>query len=792
MRMFRGLVAWPLPTLAAALLAFGLTAAAPAAPRIFWASDPVRPDETVLLQGCDFAGASVDVARLPDDSRASLCGAAVPAALAGGTPAPQDVSGPGESPQWARVPALQASESSLKFILPAGEKQGIFACRVKAGDAVSPPVLLNAPDPWWVQGDEGRAATPGGWLRIFGKSLHFDKPSRVQLQSESGGTVTLEPLAAEQPRMVRNVAGTLRVLSAPTDGDSGRHTECACYYGLRLALPASLKPGRYAVRVHNGFGGAATWRPAGTVRIEPPPAWPAAVFSVLDFYGKDAAREMQKTLVKYNPVPDRTEGIRAALERARHNGGGIVYFPAGRYGVKGPIDVPPRTVLKGEGTGVVVLWWGSGRFNLDGGGEQGLARDSRTAGPAPTLVSGREFGIEDMSLYFPLDHQTAIAAADRFRMRRVRIRIDHLWALDGNRRPEGTIVRLGDNFEVTDCDITAEGTGLVPGRGGLIARNRLLAGKTPCPLGGAREVICEDNCFVSTYPTAYMNIAGVGRNLYYARNRQEALSVHQADYSFTFDAGATAYLGKISAVDGTRITLAAEPVFPPWAAETSGLWKEAIVCIQRGRGAGQWRDVVAHHGRQWEIARAFDCPPDDSSIATIVPMNGRVLVVENQFEDANWVNAGYGTSIDVIYAGNLLFRCAQLMNYGLAEKGECRPSWYVQYFDNAVHEGRTTIDTTGSIRQADLNSGPITRCTIHRRQILAEDNSGGISVSGATRDVIVEGCVDGHPLGVIRVDGDARGVLLRNNRFPPGAVPRYEGSGLGDALVLSAGAAKGH
>jgi len=133
-----------------------------------------------------------------------------------------------------------------------------------------------------------------------------------------------------------------------------------------------------------------------------------------------------------------------------------------------------------------------------------------------------------------------------------------------------------------------------------------------------------------------------------------------------------------------------------------------------------------------------------------------------------------------------------LMNYGLAEKGEWRPSWYVQYFDNVVHEGRTTIDTTGSIRQADLDSGPITNCTIHRRQVLAEDNSGGMSVSGATRDVIVESCIIGHPLGVIRVDGGARGVLLRNNRFPPGTVPRYEGSGLGDALVLPAGAAKGH
>ena len=59
-------------------------------------------------------------------------------------------------------------------------------------------------------------------------------------------------------------------------------------------------------------------------------------------------------------------------------------------------------------------------------------------------------------------------------------------------------------------------------------------------------MIVEDNQLVSMYPTAYMNIAGVGRNLYFARNRQEAMQVHQADFSFTFDAGAAAYFGRVA------------------------------------------------------------------------------------------------------------------------------------------------------------------------------------------------------------------------------------------------------
>lgn len=413
-----------------------------------------------------------------------------------------------------------------------------------------------------------------------------------------------------------------------------------------------------------------------------------------------------------------------------------------------------------------------------------MARDANGAKTPDNLISGREFAIEDMSLYFPLDHQTAIAAGDRFRMRRVRVRIDHYWALDGNQRPEGTIARLGNNFEVTDCDIVAKGAGVIPGRHGLIARNRILAGKTNCPLGGAREVIVEDNQFVSMYPTAYMNIAGVSRNLYYAHNHQEAMQVHQADYSFTFDAGGAAYFGKIAAVDGRRLTLAADPTYPRWAPEKSDLWRKAVVCIQDGRGAGQWRHVVSNRGRQWEIERPFDCPPDATSLVTIVPFNGRVLVVGNRFEDANWVNAGYGTSIDVIYAGNQLYRCAQLLNYGLTSRGDYQPCWYVQYFDNEAHEGLTTLDTTGSVRDAGDYRGPITCCTLHRRHLLAEDNSGGINVSGRARDVIVEGCVLRHAANAIRVDAEAEGVLLRNNRFESGSAPRYVGDGLRDAVVL--------
>lgn len=741
------------PTLLSAVVA--ATAAPPAGPpRVFWASDPVRPGETVMVHGSDLGDAAtpatVEMARFDDGDPAA----------APTTPATR----PAAPDHWARVPVLQAGDDgrTLKFAVPAAWQPGVFACRVTAGGSASDPVLVNAPDPWWVQGDEGEAASPGGWLRVFGKSLAAGGDAAAAAEA----LARLEPEAGGEPTPLRPAAGS----------DD---------YGLRFDVPPAVPPGKYAVRVHNGRGGPAAWRLAGTVAIAPAPTVPAAVYSVLESYGPDAVKAMRKTLVKYNQPADRTAGILAALKKATDSGGGVVYFPAGRYTIKGPLEVPPRTVLRGEGEGLVTLWWGTGHFNLDGGDARGRERPADDPKAPPVLIHGRDFGLEDLSLYLPIDYQQGIVADDRFRMARVRVRIDHYWLVQG--RGGGTVARLGRNFSVTDCDVLAKGDGLVPGRYGVIARNKVAANKSNTPMGSARGVVVEDNQFVSMDPTAYQNIAGTGRDVYYARNRHEALYAHQADYSFTFDAGAGAYLGGLVA-DGTHLTLAADPVYPKWAPEAGEVWRRtAAVFILDGRGAGQWRDVTANRGRAWEVDRPFDVPPDATSVASIVTFNGRVLVLNNRFEDANWVNAGYGTSVDVACAGNELVRCAELMNHGVLDdpgRHGIEPSWHVQYFDNVIAEGETKVGSFGAGPKTTPFAGPLTRWAVHRRHKMAADNGGSIAVGGNVRDVVVDGCTVRHPAGTINVDGVAQGVLVRGSHFDGGGpAPRYAGDGVRAAVV---------
>jgi hypothetical protein len=550
---------------------------------------------------------------------------------------------------------------------------------------------------------------------------------------------------------------------------------------LRAALPRDLPLGRYSVHVSNGSGGSGAWTGAGSITIIAPPVIPAAVFNVLASYGPDAATQMRNSLVKYIQPIDRTEGILSALKKAKENGGGTVYFPAGRYKIKGPLVVPDHTILKGEGMGIVTLWWGTGAFNLDGGGPQGRAIVEGEKIP-DTLIYGRDYGIEEMSFYFPLKYTQAIVADGRFRMNKVRVRTDHAWIpTDLN---QGTVARMGQNFQVTNCDIYAKGQGLVSGKYGLIANNKIMAMKTNTPLGASLDMIVENNLFTGMDPTAYQNIAGSGRNIYYAHNAQESIYVHQADYSFTFDAGTGGYLGGFEA-NGTHLTLGGNPTYPEWAKEDSWYWKVSVVCILNGRGAGQWREVVKNKGRAWEIDRPFDTQPDKTSVITIVPFNGRVLIIGNRFEDAAWVNAGYGTSIAVVCAENKLVRCALLMNFGVHSEYWFEPSWYVQYFDNEVSEGQTGIEASGGTPSSPQYSGPLTGWAVHRREVLTPDNGGSIRVAGNIRDVIVEGCTLNHPMSAIKVDSpEARGVLLRNNHFAGEPAPRYGGDGLKNAVVI--------
>ena len=76
-----------------------------------------------------------------------------------------------------------------------------------------------------------------------------------------------------------------------------------------------------------------------------------------------------------------------------------------------------------------------------------------------------------------------------------------------------------------------------------------------------------------------------------------------------------------------------------------------MVSILDGRGAGQYRLVTAHEGREWEVDRPWIVPPDASSRISIAPFRGRNLFIGNTFEDGGAFQL-YGAAHDSIVAEN--------------------------------------------------------------------------------------------------------------------------------------------
>src|SRR5262245_42588028 len=177
--------------LVAVLQLLWVTSAA-AQPVMFWFNDPVGPDETVLVTGAELDKiTSVTVARI-------------------GEPGSMREAAPETS-----VPILQANPLSLKFVVPKEFAPGIYRFTLAYAEGTVGG-RLNMPTVHWTQGNLGDAATPGGWLQVFGRNI-IRQASRAQL-------------------LLLPEAGTTPTKAVLTKGDLWRGS---------FQIPDQIPPGRY-------------------------------------------------------------------------------------------------------------------------------------------------------------------------------------------------------------------------------------------------------------------------------------------------------------------------------------------------------------------------------------------------------------------------------------------------------------------------------------------------------------------------------------------------------------------
>ena len=683
-------------------------------PAVFWASDPVRPGETAMVIGENLSGGSaVELARVPD-GRAGKPGGAFAWPKRGVSVAP-----------------LQPGRQSVKFAVPADLKPGLFAVRIATGGG-SAVRVLNAPQIWWAQGDAGTTATPGGWVRAFGKNLGWkasDKLSKPLLRLEG-------------PRALS--------LTAEADAESAR-----------AALPADLPEGTYRLFLHNGAGGRAGWSEPVELTVSRRAAWPQTVYNVTNF-GAQA-----------DGVKDDTAAVQSALQAAATNGGGIVYFPRGRYALSDALNVPRRTVLQGEREDWVALAWPD------------LPK------PPEALVQGTNlFGVESLTVYVN-HHRHVIAAAlgdkpesgDVF-LRHVRVRADAYrghptvdevdarlresmkWSTGG-----GDTVRMGGcNIEITDCDFYGTGRALFLSRvrGGRVSGNRFFNGRWGwyC-ISGSDGLIFENNeiCGADLMSTGgglnCLDGSRYSQNVYYAGNRLHLMHGWDRE-AMTSDAGGEAYSGKAVSAEGATLTLAGKP---GWRNRD---WRGAAVFVLAGRGAGQCRRVAGQGEQSVTVDRPWTVEPGTNSDICITMFQGHYLIIGNAFADCGPMQF-YGTAVENTVARNTGARMSGFRSKGLWYHGY-QPNWYCQFFDNTISEGNyyhwssaadSVLEVTG-LRHPPYE-GPMNLGAVVRGNRL--ESGSHIHIDGDTRDAVVEANrVANSDLGIF-VSKKTSGVLVRNNTF---------------------------
>jgi len=709
------------------------TAAVSAAtPVVFWASDPVRPDDTVLVTGSGF-GAAPRVWLAPLTRGVS-------GQVSAGEPA-----WPGDRKARA-LDVQQGSDESLKVTLPADLAPGAWLCRVEdtAGGTASAPFRLNCPTVYWLQGDQGAAqGAPGGWLRLFGRCLGGvgDAAGAVALVAAAGGKqVRLEP-------------------------------ELATLWEVRCRLPAGLAAGTWQVLVHNGWGEAAGWTAAGALTIATPAPWPTQVFNVRD-YGASG-------LGDYGDLA----GIQAALTEAEKAGGGVVYLPRGRYLFEGTLRLPRLTVLRGDGRELTALCWpdteepatlveGSDHFGVENitlyasNYVHGIAADVRSPAAGHTFV--RNVCLRAVLYY---GHLKPEEVDQRFRA--------SLKLSTGG----GDSLRLGGEcVEVSDCDIYGSGRSfyLLNVRGGVVRNNRFYNGRWGwyC-ITGADGLIYEDNVLQGADLMSTgggLNCLGSisSRNVFYARNRI-ALCHGWDREAMTSDAGGEAFYGPVAAVHGRQLVLGGKP---EWRG--TARWRGGAVFILGGRGMGQHRRIVEVGPAETTVTleREWDVAPDASSVVTVTMLQENYLFVGNAFEDAGIALQYYGTSINHVADGNTSRRAGGFYNSGRWYHGY-QPSWYCQFLANEILDGNgyrfgpnnatacgaSFLGTLGC--QRGDNMAPLAYASVHRRNVL--HNNARILLNGynpqrpGVRDVIVEHNRIENTEVAFEVGPGCVGVLSRDN-----------------------------
>lgn len=554
------------------------------------------------------------------------------------------------------VELLQQNRQSFKFQIPEVFSEGIYTLKLLGEDPLT--IILNEPKVRWMQGDEGEHATSGGWVRLQGECMRIrmDAVPYLVLTSDDGGVRKVFPERVYDD------------------------------YSVKFALEG-VEEGSYQAAYCNGLASCG----CGVLKVAPSPedAWRKAVYNVTE-YG-----------LSRNSVADCTEALRALLAKAEAEGGGILYFPRGRYHLTGSFHIPPGVVLRGDCFRYTQLFW-TDQWRENGLHENGVSREwLPTELPEAMITAEGNFAIENLEFAAGrigrlLKAGTAEHPAENIRIDQVRVNVNALSGVNGRHHQKQCCAILKETWHIQDeneLDMLAiEGSNVKirncnfewSGRLTSYARHmkyflfqNIFVGNSNgvrywMPLGLLENAIIED-CEVHGW-----NLGCGGENVYMARIRVQDYVVGDREAFSTDITSGINYAGQ-AVIDGCRFTF-------PDAVDLSGVKPGAKLCILSGTGAGQFRYVADVKGQTVTIEKPFDAEPDGTSAVTV-----NYMFINWYFCDFTIDNCGmlqfYVAQGNSVVDGVKATRSAGIKGYGQYTYKGIQNHWYCSYINNELSEG---------------------------------------------------------------------------------------------------------
>jgi len=693
-----------------AVSVLGMTEPAAAdAPHIFWASDPVKPGQTVQVTGMGLAAVEeVEIARLNDQ--------------------PEDTTG--GPPEQAEV--LAKSDSGLSFVLPQDLKSGVFSVTLRAGETVS-NFQLNTPDIYWAQGDKGPAATSGGWLRLSGRNVAITDKALVKLIASDG------------------TESSLNVTSPDT-------------WSASFPIP-DVPSGSYRARLWNGTGNASAWRDAGVIEIEPKPQTGRPVMELFSNQPDNSDHDDTARINASLQALARRGGGILLLRAGIYRVNGTLTIPDG-VGLKGEArdlvalmwkdtETPPQAMIQGGSNfSVEDLTINADRhLHIIRGGI-----DEKSGQPNGANITIARVTIRASSF---LRHIENDEAAKRLAAMRQNTRTGVVALLLGGR-----------NIVVEDNDVLSSMRPLVLVKptGARVTGNTLHIGRRGWyGISAPDGVIFENNRLIGSDLQASgggINTFGgsYARNVLIRNNRFETMYGWDRE-AMTTDGPGGFYRGNLIPAGGRTVRIRLEGLGNLQERD----WNGAGLFVLGGKGLGLVAHVISRDGDMVRLDRDISTTIDGDSLVTIVPMQENYLIVGNSFEDTGGAQV-FGTGYKHVFAGNATTRASGLNATSLDYKHP-QPNFYLQFLQNNItgpaFRGSAGIGIVG--RQFKDNATLLTLGIVIRENRLRSASTIQVDGRSATAPSVSNVLIEQNRIEVsdigINIGNGVEDLVIRDNQI---------------------------